>query len=78
MAQESVKQTFLISLPKIRVSIDFESVKQIIRVSIDLVEFGSGFDQADISLTVNPKLGLAHAFAEEFESTVFQLTVTLF
>ena len=35
-----------------------------------MFEFGSGFDQADASLTVNPTLGFARAFSEEFESTV--------
>ena len=52
--------------------------KQIFRVSIDSVEFGSGFDQADTSLTINQELGFARAFSEEFESITIQLVVTLF
>ena len=38
--------------------------KQIIRVFSDLVEFGSGFDQADASLTINQELGFARAFSD--------------
>ena len=56
--------------PKLGFPLILNQSKQIIRVSIDLVEFGSGFDQADASLTINQELGFARAFSEEFESTV--------
>lgn len=68
---------FLSVYPKLGFPLILNQSKQIIRVSTDLVEFGSGFDQEDVSLTVNPKLGFAHAFSKGIESTVFQLTVLL-